>query len=490
MSTQAFSTNPFKPFNPFLAPEIEAEIEDVGEPAEAVYALVQNGPAVPADEVESHLDSVEVTVKWGTQTMVVKHLEAGQSFVLGEDGDFVMPEEVLGAARVVVVEARGDSFYAGDECIVANAKIQRVYGAFTVDIAGVRAGKKIPYGFMASLAGGALGAIALSFLGHSAILASMALFMPSMGADDAESVDRTQMLQMQALLNASADREQEKLNDPVSGDEPTGGGATGGEPTKGPEGAAGTPAAKTQGHMAFKGENQAPQLSRREELKLAENFGMIGMLNSGAKADGPATPWAQTDHAGSDRENKMGALWGPTADDAMGYGFGLSGTGEGGGGNGEGVGIDGVGNTIGGGGGGPGKWGFGKGDKDGMGNGHGPGHGGHTTRAPNPREVGPTTVNGHLPAEAIQRVVRLNFGKFRMCYEDALKSNPSLHGRVVTKFMIGRDGTVTVAQDGGSDLPDQKVTSCIVRQFQNLTFPTPEGGQVSVVYPLNLTPSE
>jgi hypothetical protein len=216
---------------------------------------------------------------------------------------------------------------------------------------------------------------------------------------------------------------------------------------------------------------------------------MIGLAASAVSTEGPASPWSTDDHAGKDKDNRMGAMFGAEPADQAGYGLGLWGVGEGGGGKGAGIGIDGVGSTIGGGGGGPGDWGVGRGDKDGWGNGHGKVPGAHQAKAPIFRQP-EIKVNGQLPPDAIQRVVRLNFGKFRMCYEDQLKSNPSLQGRVVTKFMIGRDGAVVAAQDGGSDLPNQKVVSCIVRSFQNLSFPTPDGGNVTVTYPLILQPGE
>jgi len=182
-------------------------------------------------------------------------------------------------------------------------------------------------------------------------------------------------------------------------------------------------------------------------------------------------------------------MFGADANDAMGYGLGLWGTGEGGGGKGEGIGIDGVGNTVGGGGGGPGKWGYGKGDKDGWGNGHGPGGGGHVAKAPRIRNPEITT-NGRIPAEVIQRIVRQNFGRFRLCYESGLRSNPGLTGRVVTKFVIGRDGAVAQAQDAGSDMASQEVVSCVVRSFNALSFPAPEGGIATVTYPIVLSPGE
>ena len=93
-----------------------------------------------------------------------------------------------------------------------------------------------------------------------------------------------------------------------------------------------------------------------------------------------------------------------------------------------------------------------------------------------------------MPAEVIQRVVRDNFGRFRSCYETGLRENPSLEGRVVTRFAIDRQGMVSMAQDGGSSLPNPGVVACVVRSFYSLSFPEHDGGIVTVVYPLALRP--
>jgi len=44
------------------------------------------------------------------------------------------------------------------------------------------------------------------------------------------------------------------------------------------------------------------------------------------------------------------------------------------------------------------------------------------------------------------------------------------------------------AAEGASHLPDPEVRACVVRAFAGLSFPEPEGGIVTVVYPLLLTP--
>ncbi len=108
-------------------------------------------------------------------------------------------------------------------------------------------------------------------------------------------------------------------------------------------------------------------------------------------------------------------------------------------------------------------------------------------QAPTLRE-GATRVNGRLPPEVITRIVRQNFGRFRLCYEGGLRNDPNLQGRVAVKFVIDRGGAVAMTNDGGSDLPDQSVVQCVVRSFGNLSFPAPEGGMVTVVYPISFSP--
>jgi hypothetical protein len=102
--------------------------------------------------------------------------------------------------------------------------------------------------------------------------------------------------------------------------------------------------------------------------------------------------------------------------------------------------------------------------------------------------TGATTVSGRLPPEVIQRIVRQNFGRFRTCYEQGLDRNPNLQGRVSARFVIGRDGAVSNVSNGGSDLPDSGVVSCVLSAFYGLEFPQPEGGIVTVVYPIMFAP--
>jgi outer membrane biosynthesis protein TonB len=81
--------------------------------------------------------------------------------------------------------------------------------------------------------------------------------------------------------------------------------------------------------------------------------------------------------------------------------------------------------------------------------------------------------------------VKANEGRFRFCYEQGLERRPELRGRVTTRFVIARDGSVAVAAAvaAESDLPDEAVVACVVRAFGALSFPEPAGGLVTVEYP-------
>jgi hypothetical protein len=169
-----------------------------------------------------------------------------------------------------------------------------------------------------------------------------------------------------------------------------------------------------------------------------------------------------------------GNMWGDVIGDALDAGgLGLTGLGTTGG-RGEGIGLGNIG-TI----------------------GHGAGTGtsgnfsrNRDTRSPHIRQ-GTTTVNGRLPPEVIQRIVRQNFGRFKLCYLEGLNRDPKLTGMVATKFVIDRAGAVsTAAREATTTMPDAAVVSCVVRGFSNLSFPQPEGGIVTVVYPVIFDPGD
>jgi hypothetical protein len=498
------------------------------------YSMLKSGPDVSADEVEvAHLSAIEVMIMWDANVLHVSHLTPPRSFYVGEEVgdkagcDYFIPSETLGTTRAPIVVSRGlgaslvilprsrgyvdipgqgkvplsdlvssgrarpsSEMSGGFEYELpagAKARMELEGSSLVFQVSAVNAGKRVPVGFLATMEPAAFLYTGLSFLLHMGLVAVFAFFMPSMRGDDSEDLDRDQILMMQKLLNAAAEREEdERLNQEVTETAPDQKEGGTGTRAKGEEGSMGNPNTKDTGHKyGVQGpkDNPDPHLAKQAALQEAAQFGMIGLISTmgGGDPNAPTAPWGREESSGQDEKSARGNMFGDTIGDSFGAGgLGLSGVGEGGGGRGEGIGLGNFGGL---------GHGAGTGTGQGIGNGRGRLGGGHQVKAPRIRE-GATTVNGRLPPEVIQRIVRQNFGRFRLCYENGMRNNPNLQGRVTVKFIIDRSGAVSMTVDGGSDLPDQGVVQCVVRGFGNLSFPQPEGGMVTVVYPIMFNPGD
>lgn len=98
---------------------------------------------------------------------------------------------------------------------------------------------------------------------------------------------------------------------------------------------------------------------------------------------------------------------------------------------------------------------------------------------------------GRLPPETIQRVLRQNFGAFRLCYQHAAQNDLSLTGTVRVRFSIEPDGGVThAAVDRGSTLTQSALVACLAGRLSRIQFPAPQGGRMDLVVPLTFTPDD
>ncbi len=86
--------------------------------------------------------------------------------------------------------------------------------------------------------------------------------------------------------------------------------------------------------------------------------------------------------------------------------------------------------------------------------------------------------------------MRKDFGRFRVCYENGLRRDPRLAGTVSVAFIIDANGATGSVGDKGSTMTDAGVLSCVVDVYRGMTFPKPENGTVTVLYPLQLTPGD
>jgi hypothetical protein len=97
---------------------------------------------------------------------------------------------------------------------------------------------------------------------------------------------------------------------------------------------------------------------------------------------------------------------------------------------------------------------------------------------------GDPIVLGALDRDAIERVVRGHLAQIRYCYQRELQKDWDLEGRIVFRFVIGRDGSVVSAEVIESDLANQVLESCVNERLMRLKFPAPDGGGIVVVsYP-------
>lgn len=123
------------------------------------------------------------------------------------------------------------------------------------------------------------------------------------------------------------------------------------------------------------------------------------------------------------------------------------------------------------------------------------------TRAPNPRpnegrarpgkpSQPESDSKSSLPPEEVQRVIRSGLADLRACYEEGLKRNPSLGGRVTVRLIIDQDGHVSSVAPECTSLPDPAVVSCMAKRFGRYQFPKPATGSATVIYPVMFTPSD
>jgi Ca-activated chloride channel family protein len=103
-------------------------------------------------------------------------------------------------------------------------------------------------------------------------------------------------------------------------------------------------------------------------------------------------------------------------------------------------------------------------------------------------QIGSPQVNGGLPAQVVRNIVQNSSGRMRACYENGLRRNPSLAGRVSIRFVIGQNGQVLSSMDGGSGLGDPGVVACVVSSVRGLSFPQPGAGFVTVLLPVTFSP--
>src|SRR5688572_26920238 len=99
--------------------------------------------------------------------------------------------------------------------------------------------------------------------------------------------------------------------------------------------------------------------------------------------------------------------------------------------------------------------------------------------------VGPES--GGLTAQAIDRVIKASAGIFRACYQKELNRTPNIGGKLVVRFTIASDGSVSKAAIVSSTVGSKVVDQCVLRNIRRLRFPAP-GAVSHVNYPFLFAP--
>ncbi|MEL6543032.1 MAG: AgmX/PglI C-terminal domain-containing protein [Myxococcota bacterium] len=89
-----------------------------------------------------------------------------------------------------------------------------------------------------------------------------------------------------------------------------------------------------------------------------------------------------------------------------------------------------------------------------------------------------------LPKALVKKVVDLKRAQVRACYERALHADHGLRGRILMRWLVGRDGRVSTVRAEHSTLRDPAVAECLKSRIASWRFPAPAGGgTVEVRYP-------
>jgi hypothetical protein len=94
-----------------------------------------------------------------------------------------------------------------------------------------------------------------------------------------------------------------------------------------------------------------------------------------------------------------------------------------------------------------------------------------------------------LTDDQIVSTVKAHMGDIKACYEDGLKDDSELKGKLVIEFTVGSDGKVIATRKIEASIKSAKVEGCVLSKAKTWPFPKPKGvGNVVFPFPFDLTP--
>lgn len=293
-----------------------------------------------------------------------------------------------------------------------------------------------------------LGILALSaFIGLMFLL--LVAFLPKPPESDYVEIDE----RFVDMLLQKDEKEEDKGKKPKANPD-----AGEGAKAKREEGKVGKKDAKMQKAKGNKVQMQKQQLDKQ----IAEDAGVLGALREGGMMDGFGGAVDASTLSG------IGGLIGAKGTQIGAGGLGSRGSGLGGGGTADGLG-------------GLGTKGLGSGA---SGYGRGGGNFGAKGEGAIGAVGGDPIILGALDRSLIDAVIKRHMNQIRYCYQRELTKNPALKGKLVVKFIIAKDGSVSSANIKSTTMNTPSVENCVVGRFMRMQFPKPKGGGIVIVsYP-------
>ncbi len=93
-----------------------------------------------------------------------------------------------------------------------------------------------------------------------------------------------------------------------------------------------------------------------------------------------------------------------------------------------------------------------------------------------------------LTLETIRDVVHEHRAQIKKCYESSAAGRKSLGGKVVVRFVISDEGTVSEAAVKEATLDDKGLETCVVAAVKTWRFPKPKHGPAAINFPFRFGP--
>jgi hypothetical protein len=90
---------------------------------------------------------------------------------------------------------------------------------------------------------------------------------------------------------------------------------------------------------------------------------------------------------------------------------------------------------------------------------------------------------GDLDPAKVASIVRSHLGELKDCFDQALRTNPNLAGKIVLHWTIQSSGSVTAISLESNTVADRAMPPCIQAKLAAWHFPPPTGGAVEVSFP-------